>query len=223
MSREDVQDFLAMVQGTYPNFNPMDKTATINAWTIALEDFDKGQVAIAFKAYMQSDTSGFAPTPGKIISKIQGMTAPQYLTETEAWALVSQAIRNSGYNAVEEYVKLPPLVQKAVGLPSQLHTWAIDEYYNEMTVSREFITAYRTIVQRQEELDKMPENIKALIAKVNESSEMAQIQDKRDKAINSALEDKEAERKALTVSQWQDMPDGVREKYEIMKKEWKDG
>lgn len=57
----------------------------------------------------------------------------------------------------------------------------------------------------------MPDNIKALIAKVNESSEMAQIQAERDKAINSALEDKQDERKALTMSQGQDMPDDVRE------------
>ena len=67
MTREDVKNLLAMIQATYSNFNPMDKTAAVNAWHMALEDFDRNQLAMAFKAYVRTDTSGFAPTPGKLI------------------------------------------------------------------------------------------------------------------------------------------------------------
>ena len=35
MTREEVQDLLAMVQATYPNYNPPSRTAAVNAWTIA--------------------------------------------------------------------------------------------------------------------------------------------------------------------------------------------
>ena len=163
MTVKEARKFIAVLMVTYPNYKPIDVELAANTWASVTEDYSYEQINVALNAYMKSDTSGFAPAPGQIIDKIQKMAAPQYLNEMEAWALVSKAICNSGYYAVEEFAKLPPLVQKAVGLPSQLHTWSIDEYYNEMTVSREFITAYRTIVQRQEELDKMPDNIKALI------------------------------------------------------------
>ena len=119
MTREQIQDFLAMIQATYPNFNPPNKTAAVNAWKLALEEYEEKAVHMAFKLYMQTNTSGFAPVPSQIINKIHTMTAPQELNEMEAWSLVSNAIRNSGYNSVEEFAKLPPLVQKSVGLPSQ--------------------------------------------------------------------------------------------------------
>ena len=126
MTREKVQDFLAMVQATYPNYKPPDKTAAVNAWTIALEDFDENEVALAFKAYMTTNTTGFAPVPGQLIEIMQTITSPQELNEVEAWSLVRKAISHSGYNSKEEFAKLPPVVRKAVGLPGQLRSWAID-------------------------------------------------------------------------------------------------
>ena len=95
MTREDVQDLLAMVQATYPNYNPPSRTAAVNAWTMALEEYSKDEIAMAFKVYMQTNTSGFAPAPGQLIDKIHSITKPQELNEMEAWALVSRAIRNS--------------------------------------------------------------------------------------------------------------------------------
>lgn len=167
MTREDIQDFLAMVQGTYSNFNPKDKTAMTNAWAIALEDYDKNQVACAFKVYIQTDTSGFAPVPGQLIQNIQTITAPQRLNEMEAWSLVSKALRNSGYNSAEEFSKLPPLVQKAVGQPEQLRIWALDEDYNETVVSSNFIKCYRAELARANEISKMPIAAQHMIESVN--------------------------------------------------------
>lgn len=167
MTRENVQDFLAMIQGAYPNYNPADKTATINAWTMALEDYDKDQVACAFKIYMQTNTSGFAPTPGQLIQHLHTITKPQQLNEMEAWSLVSKAIRNSSYNSVEEFAKLPSLVQKAVGQPEQLRIWALDENYNEVVISSNFIKCYRSELARADEISKMPVEAQRMIESVN--------------------------------------------------------
>lgn len=173
MEREEVQDLLAMIQGAYPNYRPADKTSAINSWTMTLEEYDKDRVALALKLYIQTDTSGFAPAPGQLIDKIQMVSAPQELNEMEAWALVSKAIRNSGYNSVEEFHKLPPIIQKAVGLPEQLRTWALDEDYNETVVSSNFIKCYRVELNRQKEISKMPENVRQLIEKVNDNRGIA--------------------------------------------------
>ena len=118
-------------------------------WYDMLKDMDYQSAYIGLKNHVA--TSKFAPTiadirNGAVISQ------PQELNEMEAWSIVSKAIRNSGYNSVEEFAKLPPLVQKAVGLPSQLRTWALDENYNEEVVSSNFIKCYQNELSRQREL-----------------------------------------------------------------------
>lgn len=215
MTREEVQDFLAMVQATYPNYNPPSRTAAVNAWTIALEEYSKNEIATAFKVYMQTNTSGFAPTPGQIIEKVHFLSSPQELNEMEAWALVSKAIRNSTYNFDYEFSKLPPLVQRAVGLPSQLQTWALDENYNEQIVSSHFIKCYREQATRQKEISKMPEKIRRLIQNVADKSYSAQISSLRDGAIKSLADSKRTENKALEIAtDGIQMPDRARKRLE---------
>lgn len=220
MTREQIQDFLAMVQATYPNFNPPNKTAAVNAWKLALEDYEENQVHVAFKLYMQTNTSGFPPVPGQIIDKIHDMTTPQELNEMEAWSLVSKAIRNSGYNSVDEFEKLPPLVQKAVGLPSQLRAWGLDENYNEEVVSSNFIKCYRNELARQREFQKMPQNVRQLIEKANAGSYSSQIAEKRQQAIESANDRKQGEIKALEMKhEGAPMPEKYKERLEDMRNE----
>lgn len=213
MTREEIRDFLAMVQATYPNYNPLNRTAAVNAWTIALEEHSKSDIALAFKVYMKTNTSGFAPTPGQIIEKVHFLSAPQELNEMEAWALVSRAIRNSTYNFDYEFSKLPPLVQRAVGLPSQLQTWALDENYNEQIVSSHFIKCYREQATRQKDIAKMPERIKQLIQNVSNKSYLSQISNLRDGEIKSLDENKRAENEALEIStDGVQMPDRARKR-----------
>ena len=207
-----------MIQGTYPNFNPPSKTAAVNAWTLALEEYEEKAVHMAFKLYMQTNTRGFAPAPGQIIDKIHTMTQPQELNEMEAWSLVSKAIRNSGYNSAEEFAKLPPLVQKAVGLPSQLRTWALDENYNEQVAMSSFQRAYKAELKCHEELQKMPKNVRNLIENANVGSYSAQIAAKRQQAIESANERKQGEIKALEMKyEGVPMPENYKEILEDMR------
>lgn len=221
MTREEIQDFLAMIQATYPNFNPPSKTAAVNAWTLALEEYEEKAVHMAFKLYMQTNTRGFAPVPGQIIEKIHTMTQPQELNEMEAWSLVSKAIRSSGYNSTDEFAKLPPLVQKAVGLPSQLRTWALDENYNEEVAMSGFQRAYKSELKRHEELQKMPQSVRNLIEKANVGSYSAQIAEKRQQAIESANERKQGEINALEMKHdGIPMPEKYKERLEDMRNDF---
>ena len=170
MTREETVKIIRIMVDSYPNYKPNDISETVDVWQMMLSDYDYNLVAMALKAYILSDTSGFAPAIGQLVSKIKSITKPQELSEMEAWSLVSKAIRNSGYNSVEEFAKLPPLVQKAVGLPDQLRIWALDENYNEQVVSSNFMRCYRTELARHEELSKMPKEVKALIDSVSNNS-----------------------------------------------------
>lgn len=170
---------------SYPNYKPMNLSETVNVWTMMLEEYTYEQISVALKAYILADTGGFAPSVGQLVTKVQTFTQPQELNEMEAWALVSKAIRNSGYNSAAEYEKLPPVVQKAVGLPDQLRTWAMDEHYNEGVIMSQFQKCYQAELKKQEEFQKMPIEAKRLIKNVCETSPKAQIQEKRDFSIKT--------------------------------------
>lgn len=190
MTIKEARKFVAVLMVTYPNYNPIDEELAAETWSGVTEEYTYEQVDMALRSYMKSSASSFAPVPGQIIDKIHTMTKPKELNEMEAWSLVSKAIRNSGYNSTEEFAKLPPLVQKAVGLPGQLRTWALDENYNEEVVSSNFIKCYRNELAKQRELQKMPQNVRNLIERANEGSHSAQIAEKRQQAIESANERK---------------------------------
>ena len=219
MTREEVQKFLAMVQGVYPNYNPHDKTATINAWTIAMEEYNENEVALAFTTYMKTNTSGFAPSPGQIINLIYEISTPQELNEMEAWSLVSKAIRNGYYGAEEEFAKLPTLIQQAIGMPSQLRQWAqTDSESIENVVQSNFLRTYRTVLARNKELVKMPQNVKQLIEKVNQNSYKAQIEQKRVNSIKSSTESGKIKICASeSTRKGNGIPERVRDKWEKMK------
>ena len=220
MTIKEARKFVAVLMVTYPNYNPIDEELAAETWAGVTEEYTYEQVDIALRSYMKTNTSGFAPTPGQIIDKIHTMTQPQELNEMEAWSLVSKAIRNSGYNSVDEFAKLPPLVQKAVGLPSQLRTWALDENYNEEVVSSNFIKCHRNELAKQRELQKMPQNVRNFIEKANAGSYSAQIADKRQQAIESANERKQGEIKVLEVKhEGVPMPEKYKERLKDMRNE----
>ena len=220
MTIKEARKFVAVLMVTYPNYNPIDEGLAAETWAGVTEEYTYEQADMALRSYMKCNTSGFAPAPGQIIDKIHTMTQPQELNETEAWSLVSKAIRNSGYNSTEEFAKLPPLVQKAVGLPSQLRTWALDENYNEQVAMSSFQRAYKAELKRNEELLKMPQNVRKLIEKANVGSYSAQIAEKRQKATESANERKQVEIKALEMKyEGVPMPEKYKERLEDMRNE----
>ena len=193
MTETEVRKLLAMTQAVYPNYNPPSREAAVNAWLMCLSEYDNNVVMAAFKAYMTTNTSGFAPAPGQLIEILQTLTQPSELNELEAWSIVRKALRNCGYNSEQEFAKLPTVVQKAVGTPQQLKIWACDSEFNENVVSSNFIKTYRTEVKRATELNKMPENVRKLIEMVNTNSISAQIASENKKTISLSLEDKKTE------------------------------
>lgn len=194
MTEKEVRQLLAMTQAVYPNYNPPSREAAVNAWLMCLSEYDNNVVMAAFKAYMTTNTSGFAPAPGQLIEILQALTQPSELNELEAWSIVRKALRNCGYNSEQEFAKLPTVVQKAVGTPQQLRIWACDSEFNENVVSSNFIKTYRTEVKRATELNKVPDDIRKLVEMVNQNSFSSQITDKNKHAIKLSLEDKKTEK-----------------------------
>lgn len=149
-------------------------------------EYPEELVLQALRACIATNTSGFAPDVGQIMSKIQTISQPQELDGMTAWGLVSKALRNGTYGAVEEFNKLPPLVRQAVGMPDNLKNWATSDYQTiETVIQSNFLRTYETVVKRANEINRMPDNIKSLIEKTNANSYKAQIEQKFQRDINT--------------------------------------
>jgi hypothetical protein len=159
MTRDETKKIIRIIADSYPNYKPSDISETIDVWSMMLEEYPYNQIAMALKAYILTDTSGFAPSIGQLVNKLT--SAEPQLNEMEAWSLVSKAIRNGYYGAEEEFAKLPEVVQKAVGNPANLRAWShTDEQSIENVVQSNFLRTYRVVVKRESENAKLPDSLR---------------------------------------------------------------
>lgn len=215
MTRDETVKIIRIMCDCYPNYKPSNLSETVDVWNMMLEEYSYSQISMALKAYVHSDTSGFAPSIGQLINKLHEVQTPQELNEMEAWLLVGKALRNGTYGAVEEFNKLPPLVQKAVGSPDNLRNWAqTDSESIENVVQSNFMRTYRIVVNRAKEYQKMPKDIKALIENTNKGSYSAQISSKNQQTIKLSLEDNKSQNKPIKGVP---MPKEIKERIEQMK------
>ncbi len=172
MTDKETRKIIAVLMVAYPNYKPINIDFTVSVWADMLSDYSYSEVDMAIKAYISMDTSGFAPAIGQVIDKIKSITTPQQMTDAEAWSLVRKAISDSSYNATDRFNELPITCQRAVGSPAQLRMWALDASYNENVVSSNFMRSYRTEVARQNELSRMPSEVRQIIEKINNNSKL---------------------------------------------------
>ena len=164
MTRDEAKTLIRVIATSYPNFRPNDMKQVIDVWYMMLEDYNYNELAVALKAYILTDTSGFAPSIGQLVGKLKTITATDELNEMEAWALVSKALRRSTYYADEEFAKLPVVVQKTVGEPSQLRNWAQTDVDSiENVIQSNFMRTYRSVLKREQEMDKLPAEFRQAI------------------------------------------------------------
>lgn len=216
MTRDETIKLLMVIQSAYPNFKPPDKTVAVDTWYTMLRDMDYNVVQMGLRAYITSDTSGFAPSIGQLINTIYTIQNPQELNEMEAWVLVSKALRNGYYGAADEFYKLPPLVQKAVGAPDNLRNWSQTNMESiENVIQSNFMRSYRTVMKREEEIKKMPVDVQVLIENTNKNSYSAQIGSRNQQTIKLSLEDNKSQNKPIKGIP---MPKEIKERIEQMKR-----
>lgn len=162
MDRNETKKILAGMEASFPNFKIRDDMAsfTVDIWNDDLQEYAYEDVYNALKIYKKTDTSGFAPTVGKLIDIIHNMKRGEDLNPMEAWNLVFNAIRNSAWHSQEEFEKLPPLVQKAVGSHNNLHAMAMDTEFNMGVEQSHFVKVYNQVLERDKREAKIPERIR---------------------------------------------------------------
>lgn len=172
MTREEAKQLIAMMTVTYPNYHPADITYTVNVWASMLEECDFRQVQIAFKKYVLTNTSGFAPSIGQLVEQLQDATEENDVGELQAWSMVSEAIRNSIYSSESEFKKLPPVMQRAVGNAGNLKEWAtMDTDTVNSVIQSNVIRNYRAAEKAMRDEAKLPPKFRELISNLRMTPE----------------------------------------------------
>ena len=169
-----IDKLLTLMQAEYPtSFSGLDERMMAlkkQLWKAEFENDDLNMVYAAFRLYAR-DNEKFAPTIGQIRSKMaflsQLSSKDDELTEQKAWAMVSKACRNGIYGYRTEFEKLPPIVQRTVGTPEQIQTWALmDAETLESVVASNFMRSFRTVQTREKEIAALPPSMRDFISAV---------------------------------------------------------
>lgn len=203
-------EFSTLVKGMkaiYPQATFIPDQDAFNVWYELLKDIDYESLSASIQKHMM--VSPYVPTPADLREGAAAITSTaQDMTELEAWSLVRKAVRNSTYNATEEFNKLPKLVQKAVGSPENLKEWGqmdIDEF--ETVQESLFSRNYTTMCKRQKDLDSMSPSVRVLLEHTTQTMALPNKVPENQTAIESKGESIPA-------------PDWVREKMEeLVRKE----
>lgn len=172
MTVEETLKIMAVLKASYPNFyrdmKRKDAEGIVNLWADMFSGDDYRLVAVAVKALIASDSKGFPPVIGQVKEKLRLLTGREEMTEQEAWGLVAKAVRNGIWGAQEEFEKLPEDVQRIVGSPEQLRSWAQMESDSlHSVVASNFQRAYRVKAAQKREYAALPEDVKAVVQEIS--------------------------------------------------------
>lgn len=195
MNREETKTIIRAMMSSYPNYKPQNLSETVDVWQAMLDDVDYKLISIALKSYIRTDRSGFAPSIGQLMDYVSKLTEKESMTDAEAWAVVKKAISNSAYDSVDEFAKLPPVIQRAIGRPNVLKQMALSTDFNEGVESSNFKRTYRALAEKEKEYNKMSADAQMLIGKLHQSGyelpkKQETIQDGEPMLINDIIQSK---------------------------------
>lgn len=163
MLLDETVKVIKIIKNSYPRafdrINPSDFESMIDTWHKILAEYEYPDVEEGLLCFIKTDTHGFPPSVGQIVSMIPSVRNNDAVTITslEAWALVSKAIKNGNYHSKEEFDRLPPLVQKAVGSPTTIREWAAMDSNTVHSVEQSnFMRTYEALVKRAKDDVKLP-------------------------------------------------------------------
>lgn len=178
MNLVETAKIMAVLETAYPRFYAQktaeDRENAVKLWTQIFAEDPYNVVSMAVMALIK--TSPYPPQPSDVNAKIQQITQPQEMTEMEAWGLVLKAIGNSNYNSGEEFQKLPPVVQRLVGAPSQLREWAaMDSETLNSVVASNFQRSYKVRAKHERDYLALPSSVKTFMASITEGMRMPEL------------------------------------------------
>lgn len=169
MTRKETAKILAVLKVAYPSsfVRVDDEKLMLAVWHDSLSDCDYADVDKAVKVYIATNESNFAPSVGKIRKLIVDSKQPETgrMTSQEAASLLSRAVGDSQYHSVEQFEKLPQLIQKVVRDPQMLKEWGqlpVETF--QTVILSNFQRSYQIALQQSVEDAKLPDDLKPIHA-----------------------------------------------------------
>ncbi|GAA0082452.1 MULTISPECIES: replicative helicase loader/inhibitor [Clostridium] len=173
MTLEETIKILSIIKAAYPQWakdlKASDAKMMVTLWNDMLQDYEYNLVQVAIKKVIA--TNKFPPSVAEVIESINYITSggKSEMTEIEAWGLVRKAIKNSAYNAEEEFNKLPEKIQQAIGSHNILHNWSQETVDGiEKVIGSNFMRSYKATVIRKKEEKQLPSSIKKMLGNVGQ-------------------------------------------------------
>lgn len=159
-----VMDILTIA---YPKFDrPMEKKKqTMMLWAEMFAGDDVSVVLAAVKALIAVKTDDWPPSVGAVKEYIRKLIEPEQMTEGEAWAIVSRAVRKTDWNHPDvQYNQLHGDIQAAVGSAHTLVEWGMAEESTFTTViASNFMRSYRAKRKANQEHAALPASVKMIV------------------------------------------------------------
>ena len=173
MNTSEAGMILAVIKAAYPHsykdLSESDAIATVNLWAQMFDKEPYEAVNAAVKALIATRQVGYSPTIGEVKEKLRTLGKAEDMNDGQAWALVTRACKNGLYGYKQEFDKLPPAVQKAVGSAEQLRDWAMmDEETFQSVVGSTFRKTFKTVSDREREDALIPGSVKNVVASLSQ-------------------------------------------------------
>ena len=175
MTKEETAKLLSIMKATYSNLHFDNIQLALEAWWRILEPDDYQLIMDAFVIYARTDTSGFAPTAGKLHMLIADKQT-ETMTDGEVIGMLSLASRNANYGSEQEFNKLPKLLQRIVGSPTTIRNWGIMEKEQLDYTFNQMARSYKSLVEAEKK-EKAAQGLRINNLKELAEEKVMQIQD----------------------------------------------
>ena len=153
ISLTEFEKIALILRGAYPSAGFLADRGAVATWYSALKDVPGEALKKAVQKYITSQK--FPPSIAELREYAAAGTDRD--GEAEAWSRVRKALCRSTYSAEEEFALLPELIQRAVGSPVILRSWAgMDTGEVETVVKSQFLRAFRELREERRQRLRMP-------------------------------------------------------------------
>lgn len=152
MNKEETQNILTILRVNYPNnfksvANKKDMELIIKTWETQFKDYKLDEVFNAIMSIMANDTSGFAPSIGRIKEELNKKYKDCVMPSEEAWSIVLNKASCNPIKARANFEALPGNIKKAVKHPKFLESLGNANISSQGTFKKDFVKSYKETVE----------------------------------------------------------------------------
>lgn len=152
MNKEETQKNLTILRVNYPNnfksvANKNDMDLIVDTWDIQFKSYTLDEVFNAIMSIIATDTSGFAPSIGRVKDELNKKYKDSVMTDEEAWSIVLNSAKCNPTKAKSNFEALPGNIKKAVKHPKFLESLGNANISSQGTFKKDFVKNYNETIE----------------------------------------------------------------------------